>query len=167
MPDYHGGIIRGLSSVRKGRKRDEREREEKEGGGNPLWLPVTRSGTPAARSTAKSTANAIEYSLAVRERKGEPREHVVLEPVGTPATSGRPNVGSLCAHVVENGRNSSRKNEYALYTANTNFSLSPSLYVSRRGLRYPPRMFALRTPNISRPKLYTAILYPGNIVLHV
>jgi len=56
------------------------------GEGETPWLPVARSGAPAARSTAKSTANAIECSLAVRERKGDrTREHVVLEPVGDPA----------------------------------------------------------------------------------
>lgn len=45
---------------------------------------AARSGAPVARSTVKSTANALEYFFLVgRERKGDhEREHVVLEPVG-------------------------------------------------------------------------------------
>lgn len=42
-----------------------------------------RSGAPMARSTAKSTANAIEYSLVVRERKGDHESTWYLNQLGT------------------------------------------------------------------------------------
>lgn len=58
---------------------DERERERREGRGKEgelgertPWLPAARSGAPVARSTVKSTANALEYFFLVgRERKGD------------------------------------------------------------------------------------------------
>lgn len=59
------------------RGRVERERREgrgKEGelGERTPWLPAARSGAPVARSTVKSTANALEYFFLVgRERKGD------------------------------------------------------------------------------------------------
>lgn len=53
----------------------EREREMKEEGARwqrTPWLPADRSGAPVARSTVKSTANALEYFFLVgRERKGD------------------------------------------------------------------------------------------------
>lgn len=55
------------------------------------WLPVARSRAPVARSTAKSTANAIEYFLAVRERKGDRESTWYLNQLGTHRESGRPN----------------------------------------------------------------------------
>lgn len=56
------------------RERERREGRGKEGelGERTPWLPAARSGAPVARSTVKSTANALEYFFLVgRERKGD------------------------------------------------------------------------------------------------
>lgn len=59
------------------------------------WLPADRSGAPVARSTVKSTANALEYFFLVgRERKGDhERARGTWTSWGPP--SGCPNVACL------------------------------------------------------------------------
>lgn len=119
---------------------------------------MARSGAPAARSTAKSTANAIEYTpWPYVSARANHESTWYLNQLG--ARYEWPTECRLrVLHVVENGRNSSRKkkekkNEYALYTANTNYCGSLCTHTDEGSL-YLPRMFALRAPNISRRKLY-------------
>lgn len=135
---------------------EKRSRGKRE---NPM-VPVARSRVPAARSTAKSTANAIEYSLAVRERKGDHESTWYLNQLGT-TESGRPNVG--CVHVDRVGRNSSRKNECALYAPAYNSKQATVLCVSARArtrFSYSTRASALSYQKIifSTQQLYRKML---------